>query len=360
MDTQPAKRPVNLESSRDMPVDVLRGGAIALMVMANMAPALLQPPAPGWFRFLATLAAPVFVILSGMMVALSRSGKGRTLGYIARRGGMVLLLAMFLDAAAGGIIPFTDMDVLYLIGISLPIAYLYLGLPEERRRLVIPGILILTPVFQVILGYSPEVYLVLLSEASFAGISAVPPALLSVCTSFLVDGWFPVFPWLAFSLFGAELGCYRWGKNPRKSFRFSREGLAGLGLLAGGGLIWLLQPGPGYMRMGYVELFYPPTVGFCLFMSGVLVLGLSVLDTAGSLRPLGILRVLGECSLAIYVIHILVISWIIRPVHAVLPLPEYLVVFLGFLSALVALAFLLRHIRKTRKNLPSLLRFFIG
>ena len=56
---------------RDLSVDLLRGLAIAVMVAANLVPFLLVPPAPFWLRVIASVAAPLFIFLSGMMVALS-------------------------------------------------------------------------------------------------------------------------------------------------------------------------------------------------------------------------------------------------------------------------------------------------
>ncbi|HOI57198.1 hypothetical protein [Methanoculleus sp.] len=88
--------------------------------MANLTPALFLPPAPGWYRFLSSLAAPLFIGLAGMMVALSRTGKGRSLVHIATRGGLVILVGTFLHLLVFDCVPFLDMDVLYLIGLSLP------------------------------------------------------------------------------------------------------------------------------------------------------------------------------------------------------------------------------------------------
>ncbi|HNQ32776.1 MAG TPA: heparan-alpha-glucosaminide N-acetyltransferase domain-containing protein, partial [Methanoculleus sp.] len=94
----PPPKPVSKAGPfRDIPVDILRGLAITFMIMANLTPALLLPPAPGWYRFLSSLAAPIFIGLAGMMVALSRTGKGRPFSYIATRGGLFILAGALLQ-----------------------------------------------------------------------------------------------------------------------------------------------------------------------------------------------------------------------------------------------------------------------
>lgn len=150
------------------------------MIMANLTPVLLLPDAPGWYRFLSSLAAPLFILLAGMMIALSRTGKGRRLSYIALR---------------------------------------------------------------LAIGYNPDA--VEIPTISFFGptiISGSLPGFADIVRLWFIDGWFPVFPWLAVSLFGAELGMYRWGKGVVRSFLPAKEGLAALALLIAGGLRWVLSP----------------------------------------------------------------------------------------------------------------------
>ena len=348
-------------SFRDISIDILRGLAIVLMIMANLTPALLLPPAPGWYRFLSSLAAPLFIITAGMMVALSRTGRGRSFSYIAVRGGLVILAAVLLELLVFQYIPFIDMDVLYLIGISLPLAYLYLGLPERKRLLVPAAILLMAPVLWAGFGYNTTVI-----EPGFSLFSpTVPgtlvPGLADIVKSWFVDGWFPVFPWLALSLIGAEAGMYRWGRGAVRSFRFSTEGLFAAGLLAGGGILWVLFPGAQAVREGYVELFYPPVIGLLLFSAGFYLLALTVLDhLPGSSSLMDPLRAAGECSLAIYLIHYTIIQLVIAPPGIRLPVLPYLGLYLVLLASMILVAYLLRHVRKSWKNQPFVVHFLIG
>ncbi|MEI8331312.1 MAG: heparan-alpha-glucosaminide N-acetyltransferase domain-containing protein [Methanomicrobiales archaeon] len=334
-------------SFRDIPIDILRGLAIVLMIMANMAPVLLLPPVPGWFRFLSTLAAPLFIVTAGMMVALSRTGKGRSFGYIALRGGLVIITATLVDLLIFQYFPFIDMDVLYLIGISLPLAYLYLGLPERKRWLILGGILIVAPVLWACFGYSSNTLTPLLASPSQV------PGPADIVKSWFVDGWFPVFPWLALALFGAEAGGYRWGNNRVRLFRFNREGQVAAGLLIGGGALWSLVPGTQILREGYVELFYPPIIGLLLFCAGFFLLTLTVLDHLpayyGLLDPL---RAAGECTLAIYLVQYTIIQKVIAPLHIQLSVAPYLGMYFLLLGGVIIFAYLLRTVRKIWRNDP--------
>jgi uncharacterized membrane protein len=335
-------------SFRDISIDILRGLAIVLMIMANLVPALFMPPVPGWFRFFCSLAAPLFIVTAGMMVALSRTGKGRSFGYIALRGGLVIVAAALLQLLVFQYLPFIDMDVLYLIGLSLPLAYLYLGLPERKRWIILAAILLLAPVLWAGFGYNTTVIdpTFSLFSPAIPGIPVPGPA--DIVKSWFVDGWFPIFPWVALALFGAEAGMYRWGTGEVRSFRFNREGLSAAGLLIGGGILWFLFPGAQALRDGYVELFYPPVIGFLLFSAGFFLIALTVLDHLPAYYSLlDPLRATGECSLAIYLIHYTIIQKVIAPLNIRMPLLPYISVYFVLLVGMILVAYLLRHVRKT-------------
>jgi uncharacterized membrane protein len=345
---------------RDVPVDVLRGLAIAVMILANMSGALLLH-APDWYRFISSLAAPSFILLAGMMVALSRIGKGRSLAYMAARGGLTILVAVVLDTLILNIVPFLGIDVLYLIGLGIPVAYLYLGLPERKRWIVILLIFCATPLLQAGLGYHPPAGQVPLSSLLWNTDPGTPlPGPADILRSWLIDGWFPIFPWIAFPLLGAEIGAYRWNRDRPIAFRPAKEGLCGIGLLAIGGTYWALFPGPCLIREGYVELFYPPTPGLLLICIGFFIAALTLLDQCPFIGCLDPFRAMGECALAVYLVHYAIIVDVIAPFGLRLPMPQYLVVFLVLLAGMILLAFLIRAIRLRWHKPPYLVRFLIG
>jgi uncharacterized membrane protein len=343
---------------RDLSVDLLRGLAIAIMVAANLIPALLVPPAPFWLRVLASVAAPLFIFLSGMMVALSFRLKKHTFSYFLLRGGFVVLLGALLDLLARGMVPFLDCDVLYLIGISLPLAYLFMHLDLRKRMLVFLSIIIVTPLAQAFFGYSGFPLSIPLVPALTG--SAMPAAT-AILRQWLIEGWFPIFPWLAIALLGAHAGTFRWQGNTIRNFAGRELALLGCCALAAGALCWYILPGPALTPYGYVELFYPPTTGFLLFITGLVFCFFIAADLLVTVRCTpGPLQVLGQCSLAIYVVHTLIIELLIRPLQVQVSLPLYLAGALAFIAGMVALAYAIRFLRLRLDRPPFIVRVLIG
>jgi len=343
---------------RDIPVDILRGLAIAIMVGANLVPYLLLPPAPFWLRLAATIAAPLFVFLSGMMVTLSVRAKKYPFSYFLARGALVIAIAALLDLLAAGLVPFMSFDVLYLIGISLPVTYLFLRLPMKGRIAVFLTILFATPLLQAVFGYSPLVISIPLAAVSGG---AALPSFFTVLSQLFVDGWFPVFPWLLFALLGAQAGEFRWQDNTIISFAHRQMICLAGSILLTGAIFWFLVPGPALVRSGYIELFYPPTLEFLVFMVGFIFCLFIVADSLPVRNPVfDPLRVMGECSLAIYILHVVIIDLFVEPLGIQLPLGLYLAGYLVFLAGMVLVAYLLRGIRTCTRTRSVVLRLLIG
>jgi len=192
--------------NRDTTIDTLRGLAIFTMVAANMATEVFAEPHPFWLRAYGSFAAPLFILLAGMMVVFTSQSKGHGFKYFLARGAMVITVGALIDVLIWKVYPFTAFDVLYLIGISIPIAYLFIGLNTLSRWGIIFLIFLATPLMQHIFGYSEyptEVYLwgeEVVSVTSQTGI----------LNHWMVDGWFPLFPWLGFSLLWVNLALLRW------------------------------------------------------------------------------------------------------------------------------------------------------
>jgi uncharacterized membrane protein len=343
---------------RDIPVDVLRGLAIAIMVGANLVPFLLLPPAPSWLRFVSSLAAPLFIFLSGMMVALSCRMKHHTFSYFLVRGGFVILVAALLDLVVGGVVPFIDMDVLYLIGISLPLAYLFLSLSLRARAGVVLIILAATPLLQAWAGYIPLPLAIPLTVLQGGGMFPAVPA---IAGQWFIDGWFPLFPWLAISLLGAQAGSFRWQQGG--IIPFARRDIAALAgtTLVLGAVLWSLFPGPMLTRFGFIEVFYPPALAFILLVTGIIF----CLFVLADCLPLGMpvfdpLRALGECSLAIYILHTIVIDVLIAPLGVQISLDRFFCGYLIFIGAMIFVAYAIRQYRQGTRSSSFVVRVLIG
>ena len=214
------------------------------------------------------------------------------------------------------------------------------------------------PLLQAIVGYSPLPLSIPLS-AVLGGTAF--PSFFAVLTQWLIDGWFPLFPWILFSLLGAQAGTFRWQGNTIVSFAH-REMLFVAGtILVTGAVFWYLIPGPALTRFGYAELFYPPTLEFLMFITGVIF---CLFIAADSLPVNNVvfdpLRAMGECSLAIYLIHCVVIDLLIQPLGILMPLGLFLPACLVFLVGMILCAYLFRRIRTGTRNRSTVLRLLTG
>jgi uncharacterized membrane protein len=273
--------------------------AIFTMVPANMSALVYAEPHEMWFRVAGSFAAPLFILLSGMMVSTNSVGKGYDLKYYLIRCGMLLSVAALIDVLVWHVIPFMTWDVLYVISFAMPIGYLFFKIEKAWLRwLIILAIFAAAPLLQSVLGYADYP-----TEISLWGEQLeLPENETNVLNHLLVDGWFPLFPWLAFGLLGGELarlrkvvdGCRTLGKWALP---------LGLGLLAVGIAIWWTWPGPMLTREGYSELFYPPTYGFMVTTVGVIVTAFSLIDLCADWAGFQPLRVLGEAALFMYIVH---------------------------------------------------------
>src|SRR5579871_1482995 len=173
-------------------IDILRGIAIILMIPANLSP-LWSSAHPLWFRIAASYAAPAFIMLSTGMVILNANS--HNFNYYLKRGLLVIGFGVFMDVCVWKIFPFITYDVLYLIGLVMPIIYLIRHF--STIQLFFLGLLIffLTPFLQHSIGYHLEISEVALFHPYWPGMGRIIQAL-------LIDGWFPVFPWLGIAIFG--------------------------------------------------------------------------------------------------------------------------------------------------------------
>jgi uncharacterized membrane protein len=192
------------------------------------------------------------------------------------------------------------VDVLYLIGLGTLIVYALRKLPSPALAGLAVTIVAVTPFLQQALGYTAyPTELFLNGQVSVAVEHQTP-----VWHHYIVDGWFPLFPWLAYMITGALLARYRQGKH----WNNKTWGLRAVAGLLIGGVLWRLHAGEMYDRQGFSELFYPPTIGFFITCFGV-VLSVLILADATQKAPLwNPVRLMGQNSLFIYVLHSLVIG----------------------------------------------------
>ncbi len=288
-------------SKRDRTIDILRGLAIFAMIGANMIPVLLRGTPPFFLRLYGSFAAPMFIFLSGMMVSFASDKGNRRAAYFSKRTVMLLILGALLDAFVVGIYPFMTFDVLYLIGISMFLTYLFGKIKPGMKYVIIILIFAAAPLLQKVFGYY-KVPLEMYLWESGRNASISPGRILR---QWLIDGWFPIFPWLGF----AFLGSIGWDiRRKYKSFSNLPVIFTGLIILITGEILWNIYPGQLYIRNGYSELFYPPTPGFIITSIGIIIILFYIIDLKNDLSIYTPFSILGRHSLQIYVIHLVLIG----------------------------------------------------
>lgn len=346
-------------SDRDRTVDILRGLAIFTMVGANMAASVAAQPHPFGLRLYGSFAAPMFILLSGMMVAFTAQTKEYGWKHFLLRGAMIMTMGVFVDVVIwNGVCPFVDVDVLYLIGLSIPLAYFYLRLKTSSQWVVIVLIFLMTPFLQKILGYTEYVNPIYLWGEQAEPVPVTTET--NIFNHWIVDGWFPIFPWLGFSLLGVKFAYQRWkyqtfGIFGKKSLLF-----LGLGFLTFGSVIWWIYPGRLLIREDASELFYPPTIGYILTAIGLILTLFYIVDWKPSLFIYKPLRSLGESSLFMYVIHIPFIEYVISPIWSKQSVQIFLFIYIGFLFFLILLAHGLRVLKSRWRDRPFIIKFLLG
>jgi uncharacterized membrane protein len=348
------------------------------MIPANMSALVYAEPHDFWFRISGSFAAPLFVLLSGYMVAGNTTAKNRTFGYFALRGLLLLAVATLIDLM-WGVIPFMTFDVLYVIALATPLIWLFLRI---RSAAVQWGIVVLLlaagPLLQHAIGYAAypiEIYFnpenqVDLPEAEAAILAGLQDNGACCCQmwwtfkgnvlrNLMVEGWFPLCPWLGISLLGALLAGLRKPVEGRRTF--GRMGLpAGIGLLVVGSILWVLMPGEMFVREGYSELFYPPTAGFMLAAIGLTVLLFELLERVAASVVLNPLRWLGEASLLMYILHLALINYYLAEAWPEQGLGTFLLVDAAATVVLMLVGLGVQKLKGVWTSRPMIVRFLLG
>lgn len=135
---------------------------------------------------------------------------------------------------------------------------------------------------------------------------------------------------------------------------------AGLAIAGCGILIWWLYPGDLTTRAGYSELFYPPTLGFIMTASGLAIVLLAMIDRNPGLIVYGPLRLLGESALLMYLLHIVLIKYVIAPEWEDESWESFFVLYAAMLVGLLAAAYAGCGVKSRVRHLPLPVRVLLG
>jgi uncharacterized membrane protein len=161
----------------------------------------------------------------------------------------------------------------------------------------------------------------------------------SVPNHWLVDGWFPIFPWLGFSILGVAAAGLRWRGGDFHRFGL-RSGLLPAALLLAAGVLlgWLTNDYVLTPRRLYAGAFNPPGYGYLLGSIGATALGLFLVDLRPGFAAFRPLAVLGRHSLLVYLVHFPAIQLLALLLGERVSEAAYLALFAALLAALTLLA----------------------
>lgn len=342
---------------RDISIDIVRGLAVFAMVGANMGPVLSNPHSQ-LFRYYGSFAAPTFVTLAGMMAAFAaiQSKIGCGLSYFMKRGLFVCLMGAILDCLEG-LVPFLTVEVLYLIGFTIPISFAISSRSIKWNLVALFIIFFMTPIVQFTLGYAPNVISIKIGDWSMFNAEN----LRAIVKHWVVDGWFPAFPWLGYGIFGVVLAKLRWTQDqPHRPFN-SLAWVSGGALLIAVGLVSMhFFPGMLFEREGFSELFYPATLGFLSLSIGVIISAISLVDYSVDLKVWSLVRPLGEASLFVYLSHNLVIVLVFEKLWNNLSANQYLALYGCLIGSLMMATWLIRQIKLQTPRMPMAAKWILG
>lgn len=346
---------------RDSSIDSLRGLAIVGMLGANLA------SATAWdhsllFRYFCSFPAPIFVMLSGAMVGLSALNPKPERGfhYFLMRGLFLIAIGTLVDIAAWHIVPLLGMDVLYLIGVSLPLVCLISSFSLRTTLVIALALFALTFIAQHIIGYTKNVtYISLENLHLLTGVE-----LKKIVQHVFLDGWFPFLPWFGYSVAGLALSKWRWKPDGSiRSFASPAYGAVGFSLVLTGLFMTQLSSTPAHIRENFLEMFYPPTAGFVLFSLGLTLLLITLIDSIQVLKHNQFLALFGEASLFMYIAHSLMIGRLYEPFGPLAIMQTQTEYWLAY-AAMVFLLFIcgtwLKKWRKSHPQAPVAVKWVLG
>jgi uncharacterized membrane protein len=284
-------------------IDALRGLAVVLMVEQHLGIWLTAVHAVGGgllpalmaFNALGGAAAPLFVLLAGVGIALGSRLSGLML---VRRGLALAVCAYLLNLACPSWFSPGSFYVLHLIACFWLLAPALRRLADAWLLVAFGCSLLLTVWVQTVLQTPPMLFNPRLRDTT------LPLGALRLA---LAEGHFPLLPWLAFAILGIWTGRRIASKRTKSLYVLAGTLLAAFVM----GRVPVLFLRPGELRRlplrSLVNVtFYPPSVGFVLALSGAVVL---LLALAGHWDPRGRfihgwLVPLGRTSLTLLCVHV--------------------------------------------------------
>lgn len=309
--------------SRQASIDVLRAVAIGLMVVVHFVENLSgwydggSGPFEGVHRvwWLPTgFAAPMFTVLSGMSYRLwlavqTRRGESdETISKRTVRRGLFLIgLGFVFNVLVWLPEDVFNWDILTLIGLGLLVLDVARRMPDWVVVLAAASLLAVSPTMRVVADYSAFWQ---------AGYFDYEFTLADVLLGWLVVGYFPVFPWLAFPLLGHALAAWLFNdQGEQRSRRVAASGIVGIAIALVLIVSWPTLPAGITGGMVSAWTMFPASTAYCLGTLGTVTLAAAalhwVVDRGG--QQWGWLLTwatpLSRHALSMYLLHHVVHVW---------------------------------------------------
>lgn len=322
----------SLRASRKVYLDWLRGVAVIIMVGAHVTDAWTRPEDRSrtlymYTVFIAGMAAPLFLFLAGLTMAMAASARATKVGHAAAasmarlRGLQVFALAFLFRLQSqllgwGALGNFLKVDILNVMGIAMIATAIIWGLSGRRSvRIALFGIATVAVAMT-----TP-----LIREAGM--LAALPDAIEAYIRPLPGRTNFALFPWAGFLLAGAIAGELVHAARTEAEERRLQAGLllAGIGGIVAGyaasfqpaiypvANFWTSSPTFFFIKLGIATAMLPIARAVDLFH-------LLVLKWRGW-EPGTVIATLGRASLFVYWIHVEMVYGVIgRPLRRMLPL----------------------------------------
>ena len=231
------------------------------------------------------MAAPVFLVLAGAGLSLSRNQTPDN--FVRRsviRGAALLLVGIlftFIEQAVYG--PF-GWGVLQCIGLSVIFCAPLMKVSRRGRVLLGIGIIGAAALLRPMLGV-PEI----LYSDHMMTVGSVAEYLRNM----LVSGFFPILPWLGFMVMGTVFGERVAASESRADPLVKSDLLIAMVMILAGAML---------SAYGIRPEFFPPSLSFSFLSCGIVLLAIP-LFLAARLGKLGALSALGRVSLSVFIVH---------------------------------------------------------
>lgn len=289
-------------------IDALRGVAVLLMIAQHVSLWVCAQSHGSVFILmtgaLGGLSAPFFVTLSGMGATLLSERRDRPDFLLVTRGVMILGFGYIMNLLTPHWFSPGSWYVLHMIGTALITAPLLRRFSDTGLILSVFVVLVVTGMFQNYLDTPFRL---------FNRHMAAPVGLTGVVRYALAEGYFPIFPWIAFFMAGLLTGRWLMDRRLDKARR-----LAFLFLVIMAVLSISYAIGPNFIRseplVRYFRLqlsFYSALTPLSLFLMAVsllFIIGFFRLDQKHGFRQSHVLVCLGRVSLTFLIVHVSVIK----------------------------------------------------